>query len=133
MKKTMIECDGGTPCNNPRIGYGDGYGSYRIDKGKVVRVDFKKPMSVNEAEVSILICAIEDAISRFGKNQSFEILSDSKIIVNCVNFSHKKKKFSLGCSEGYKNGVSKLRELLDFFQASASWISRNHMVSIFGH
>jgi ribonuclease HI len=62
---SIIPCvicfDGGTSNNIPsKGGYGLGYGSYRLN-GEVVRVDFARPMSANEAEMRTLIAAAEAA------------------------------------------------------------------------
>src|SRR4029077_6006036 len=58
----VIAFDGGTSNNIPsRGGFGIGYGSYRLN-GEVVRLDFARPMSANEAEIRTLIagaCAVK--------------------------------------------------------------------------
>ena len=55
----VIDFDGGTSNNNPRSGgFGIGYGSYRLH-GEVVKLDFARRMSANEAEIRTLIAAAE--------------------------------------------------------------------------
>lgn len=66
-RTVRIEFDGGTPCNIPRLGYGIGYGSYRIDGEPIVRLDHRAPMSANAAELLTLVRAVQAVASRFGK------------------------------------------------------------------
>src|SRR5512133_1957384 len=58
----VIEFDGGTSCNRPALGYGNGYGSFRVNDGDVHRLAFG-PMSSNAAEIFTLAAAIGRARS----------------------------------------------------------------------
>ena len=74
-----IHFDGGTPNNIPsRGGFGIGYGSYLLN-GEVVRVNFAKPMSCNEAEIRTLIAAAE-AVKLISDpaRTSLRVVGDSK-------------------------------------------------------
>lgn len=59
LSPCVIHFDGGTPNNIPSSGgFGIGYGSYLLNS-EVVRVNFARAMSNNEAEVRTLIAAAE--------------------------------------------------------------------------
>ena len=59
VRQCAIHFDGGTSNNIPsRGGFGIGYGSFLLN-GEIVRVDFGRAMSNNEAEVRTLIAAAE--------------------------------------------------------------------------
>jgi hypothetical protein len=77
--------DGGTSNNNPHIGgYGNGYGSYQVN-GEVVKLDFAKPMSANEAEIRTLIAAAEAAkLTCEPEKTRLCVYGDSQIALNWV-------------------------------------------------
>jgi hypothetical protein len=57
LEECTIHFDGGTTCNIPSRGYGNGYGSYLVNE-EIVKVDFGRPMSSNQAEIRTLIAAV---------------------------------------------------------------------------
>ncbi len=86
----IIIFDGGSH-GNP----GPGYGSYvlvrRHDrKQRMVRLDFDRDMTNNEAEYEALIAALDDLIERIGRAErppqdfSVEIRGDSQLVLNQV-------------------------------------------------
>lgn len=82
-----IEFDGGTSCNIPRLGYGNGYGSYKIDNEPVYRCFFNRPMSANAAEILTLVHAINTIRSRdFPVGQiRISIYGDSQIALRLAS------------------------------------------------
>jgi ribonuclease HI len=134
-----IEFDGGTPCNVPRLGYGIGYGSYRINEGHVVRCDHKVPMSANAAEIFTLIEAVR-YIGILEPNRALvelNIWGDSQIAIKWANGctpSGKPAKLSKGTSDLFRNAVQTLRDCLrGYGSVHAHWHSRINSVSTFGH
>src|SRR6266849_473663 len=78
-----IGFDGGTSCNIPSLGYGDGYGSFRIDNGPLRRIAFKRPMSNNAAEIFTMAAAIK--IAKENGATALKLVGDSQIALNWAN------------------------------------------------
>lgn len=139
LRKYKIEFDGGTPCNVPRLGYGIGYGSYRVDEGPVIRRDHGVPMSANAAEIMTLVEAVR-YIGILEKERSvieLEIWGDSQIAIKWANGctpSGKPAKLSKGTSEMFRNSIQTLRDVLRPYGAvHAHWHRRINSVKTFGH
>lgn len=73
----IIEFDGGSTCNVPKLGYGDGYGSYQIDQREIVRLQFGKGFSANAAEILTLAASPSRAAA---------ISDPSKLNVSLLSF-----------------------------------------------
>lgn len=136
--QVTIEFDGGTPCNIPRLGYGIGYGSYRVTLentvvGQVSRISHEKPMSANSAEVWTLVRAIEkvDKLRQaVGGPFHLHIIGDSKIALNYVRENPKTGK---GSTDELRQAVEALGKLLKNFTFTAQWKGRANSVALFGH
>lgn len=148
MKHTIrIQFDGGTPCNVPRLGYGIGYGSYQIDDQPIVRLDHKRPMSANAAEIFTLVIAIQDVINQCSREQGksrrlinqirLEIEGDSKIALKWARGVTDKgapSKLAKGGSQEFLNAVQSLRAVLKGFgEVCTTWRGRAASVALFGH
>jgi ribonuclease HI len=81
VRPCVIHFDGGTSNNVPsRGGYGIGYGSYLLDDGEVVSLNFRRPMSNNEGEVRTLIAAVEAAkLTREPEKTRLCLYGDSRL------------------------------------------------------
>lgn len=129
-----IEFDGGTPCNIPRLGYGLGYGSYRIDSAKIVRLQFYVPMSANVAEIMTLARAIE-AVCNYHEPAStrLSIHGDSKIALNRCNSALKAKQKKKN-NEAFSDACHILHTLCQqFAEVETHWRGRAASVKLFGH
>lgn len=131
-KTVTIEFDGGTPCNIPRLGYGIGYGSFRINGGQVHRCNHERPMSANAAEVFTLVRAVQAVISMYPRhNVSLIIIGDSRIALRWASAG---KKIAKGSSEEFRNAIQSLRLVLrDFPPVETRWQPRLQSVETFGH
>lgn len=133
--KVVIEFDGGTPCNIPRLGYGDGYGSYQIDSGgtraPIVRRNFGVPMSANVAEISTLIAAIKTVLKSFDpKITALDIRGDSKTALwRCA-----KRTKPTSPPSDFKAAADELFSLCaQFNEVKTNWRGRKVSVRLFGH
>lgn len=126
----VIEFDGGTDCNDPKKGYGEGYGSYQIDGGNIVRVKFGKGHSNNSAEIRTLIAALRD-LAEDGRLGRVLCRGDSQIALNWITQKSGPNRKS---SEGFLEAVEMLREEVKrFVKVKGEWRRRNHSVKLFGH
>lgn len=125
-----IEFDGGTSCNVPALGYGHGYGSYRINGDPIRRCNFYRPMSSNAAEVATLVQAIEEAKQK-GAN-SLLIVGDSKIALGWARHPEKRKMSKTG-SEEFRKSIGMLRRALEMVAVEIRWQPRLKSVQTFGH
>ena len=128
----VIHFDGGTPCNIPSLGYGNGYGSYRIDDGPVVRVDHNRPMSNNAAEIYTLISALK----QIPPGEPLLIIGDSQIALKWVQVATGQRKATKiqNTSPQFQEAVADLTLVLrDFRSVRVMWKGRDHSVSVFGH
>lgn len=138
LNKVRVEFDGGTPCNIPSKGYGDGYGSYQLCcNGHVYpieRVNFGRPMSNNVAEISVLIRAIE-AVARLHKPEKtiLEIHGDSQIALGRVKKQLWPKQRE-NKSPDFVEACDRLWALcFAFHEVTTHWRGRERSVKIFGH
>lgn len=137
-KRTVqIHFDGGTPCNIPRLGYGIGYGSYRIDRGEVVRVNHGRPMSANAAEIFTLVSAIQQVVATHGRGVKLLVVGDSQIALKWARGTNRKGKpckIAKGTSEEFRNAIQSLRDVLrGFGEVETEWNPRANSVRVFGH
>lgn len=129
----LIEFDGGTSCNVPALGYGVGYGSYRIDGNQIVRLDHRLPMSANAAEILTLACALE-SISVEHYQQSIEVIGDSQIALSWLKKPKLLSSPSPKTSPEFQVAVRRLQSIaIRFFAIHPIWKARAHSVAIFGH
>jgi hypothetical protein len=139
IRRTVrIEFDGGTPCNIPRLGYGDGYGSYKVDSEPIYRLNFRIPMSANVAEITTLRRAVESVAQSFGKEGiALEIHGDSQIALKWARNateSGKRAKMGKGASNDFAGAVAMLQGALEGFAiVKAIWRGRAASVELFGH
>ncbi len=138
-----ITFDGGTPCNNPRLGYGDGYGSYQLampdGRCTLQRVSFMRPMSANAAEIFTLIKAVQEVLSRGYRREltTLRIVGDSQIALKWAagkNRFGRPAKISENTSQEFRNAIQSLRDILAGFECvETTWQPRHKSVAIFGH
>lgn len=136
-KRTVqVHFDGGTPCNIPRLGYGIGYGSYRLDEGPVVRVNHGRPMSANAAEIFTLVSAIQQVVATHGRGVRVLVVGDSQIALKWARGKTPKGKpckQAKGGSEEFRNAIQSLRDVLKGFEVETQWRPRANSVRVFGH
>lgn len=137
LQTIRVEFDGGTPCNIPRLGYGIGYGSYKINGQPIVRVTHGIPMSANVAEIMTLVSALKDVQVQFGNRVKVKIFGDSQIALNWAaghTPSGKKKKFSKKVNQPFRDAVDALRLMTTQFSiVTTNWRGRAKSVELFGH
>lgn len=146
IRKIRIEFDGGTPCNIPRLGYGDGYGSYQIQDCQsgthfpIARINFARPMSANAAEIHTLVRAVEEVIRRFGKDGiELDIHGDSKIALKWARGATEsgrrvKPVKAHKVSGEFGMAISELQKATaGFSKVTATWRGRDASVKLFGH
>lgn len=133
-----IEFDGGTSNNVPsRNGYGNGYGSYRLNDGEIVSVNFARPMSANVAEIRTLIAAVE-AVQRISNPDTMmlRVVGDSRLALDHAQKAGGKAGYRLNpsWSPEFRAAVDDLHVALKPFAAVvAAWQPRERSVEIFGH
>lgn len=134
LRKIRVEFDGGTPCNNPRIGYGVGYGSYKIDGQPIVRMNHGLPMSANVAEMTTVICALRDVQIQFGNDVHVSIFGDSQIaLLRCTKGLTEKRRRSFN-NNSFSRSCDTLYSLCQqFSMVSTHWRGRAASVRLFGH
>lgn len=128
-----IEFDGGSTCNIPRLGYGKGYGSYRIGDREIVRVNFGMGHSSNSAELRTLVKALEDLHDSDDRSPLKDVLirGDSKIALKWV--SHRGKIKGTPSPE-FVEAIGLLRAIAaKFTRLRTEWRTRDVSVEIFGH
>lgn len=138
-----IEADGGTSCNDPKRGFGAGYGSFLIDRQKTKqrwpteRVDFGIGYSCNSAEIYTLVMALRKLHAWHNQENmsasasSVLIRSDSKIALKWVNC---KKQPPMKGSQKFQEGIALLRiEVAKFKVVRTEWRGRQESVKLFGH
>lgn len=135
MKIIKVKFDGGQPCNIPRLGYGEGYGSFSINDENPIRLKFGA-VSNNVAEIKTATEASKEVIKRYGACVHIYFEGDSQIALKWISNetkSGKKAKFSKGVNQAFKNSVSDLHSVLFGIQVSVNWVPRLQMVAVFGH
>jgi hypothetical protein len=134
IKSTKIEFDGGTTCNIPSRGYGNGYGSYRINGGKIVKLSFNCPMSCNAGEVLTLFFAIRAAALSGAK--TLHVVGDSQIALKWARIAaglrKRKGKEGKGTRE-FGLAIDLLIRASEGLSITTEWIPRQKALAVFGH
>lgn len=134
----VIEFDGGTSCNIPRLGLGKGYGSYKIDDLPIARVEFGMGHSCNSAELRTITAALIDlhGLCEFtggAKKTRVIVRGDSQIALKWVNPLHKKEPKPTSTKE-FIEAIHQARHVASMFHSIKSeWRSREYSVQLFGH
>jgi ribonuclease HI len=133
----VIRFDGGTSNNIPsRGGFGIGYGSYRLN-GEVVRLDFARPMSANEAEIRTLIAAAEAVkLIRDPAKTRLCVYGDSQITLRWADKAGMKVLYrpKRSWSPEFEAAVADLYvSLRPFAEVVTKWRPRERNVQVFGH
>lgn len=126
----VIEFDGGTNCNDPKRGFGEGYGSYQIDGGDIKRVTFGRGHSNNSAEIRTLVAGLRE-LAGSGKLGTVLCRGDSMTALKWIKFPGKPSKKA---SANFLEAIESLRaEVKQFKHVKGEWRRRNHSVALFGH
>jgi ribonuclease HI len=137
LDECIVYFDGGTSCNVPSQGYGIGYGSYLLNNGEVVRLDFGRSMSSNEAEIRTLIAAAEAAkVSCDPARTRLHAVGDSEIALKWGRKAGEKASYRRqpAWSPGFADAVADLYVAIQpFAEVSASWQPREKSLAMFGH
>lgn len=138
MRTIRIRFDGGTSCNIPRLGYGNGYGSYQIDNQPIYRCSFNVPMSANAAEIRTLVHALQTVAYNNCSEQDLhlEILGDSRIALKWAAIAAgQRKRTKIGkTSHEFQEAVSYLEHAMKPFRnITTRWTPRLESVAVFGH
>lgn len=131
----IIEFDGGTSCNNPKQGYGKGYGSYQIAELNIVRVEFGMGHSCNSAEILTMNAALNGLIETVGKdvakNMTILVRGDSRIALKWV---HQRGDPSFKTSPMFQDAIAALKKIVPHFKKiETQWRGRHKSVELFGH
>lgn len=127
-----IEFDGGTTCNDPKLGFGKGYGSFQIDGGQIHRVEFGTGHSSNSAEILTLEAALQ-MLASCGNPKEMTVLArgDSQIALKWV---HCRANPKASTSESFRQAIPLLRAQVERFKSiRTQWRGRAHSVALFGH
>ena len=129
--------DGGTSCNIPSKGFGDGYGSFQIGKGPIHRRKFGPGYSNNAAEIEIIASALTYIETQWDASE-LEVMfySDSQVALAWLKASAEGslKKLSEGASEGMRSAIAVLRIIAPrFLLIRTEWHPRSKSVAAFGH
>lgn len=127
----LIEFDGGTSCNIPRLGYGKGYGSFQVNGGDIYRVEFGMGHSCNSAEILTLCAALQELKIQCPYAENVLCRGDSKIALKWIQYGGKPSK---NASDMFIAAINKLRKLVRRFKSVRSqWRGREYSVKLFGH
>ena len=138
----LIEFDGGTSCNIPAKGYGNGYGSFRItckgddpESSIVERVKLGPGYSCNAAEIGVLAHAITKLHSVISMSNntgaSIHCIGDSQIALGWL--TKKTEPRSATCPK-FPESIARLRAAMTGFKSvTGQWRTRTESVRIFGH
>jgi len=129
----IIEFDGGTSCNNPAQGFGEGYGSWQINQEPICRVKFGYGHSCNSAEVRTLVDALRSLSMAIpdAKSKNVFVRGDSKIALKWVTSKQHPTRKS---TEKFQEAIYLLRlEVAKFKSVKTEWRGREHSVRLFGH
>ncbi len=130
----VIEFDGGTSCNIPRLGFGKGYGSYQIASNPIERVEFGNGHSCNSAEIRTILSALKH-LSRFLEPSETDVVirGDSQIALHWCNPKGNRRP-SKKASRPFVEAADELRMVAKKFKSiKTEWRSRDESVRIFGH
>lgn len=130
----LIVFDGGTSCNEPKKGFGEGYGSYQISGDPIRRVKFGIGHSCNSAEIRTLHAALADLS---GKTNAWmyhiHIMGDSKIALKWARPNLKGEPHH-SCWKEFHTAIKMLREeIVKFGKITTQWHPRSESVKLFGH
>lgn len=130
-----VEFDGGTSCNDPRKGYGIGYGSFKVGSDPIVRCDHVRPMSATAAECWTAVEAIRYVLTRWlPERTSLEIHGDSQnALARCERPIKSKKVRENRESEYTQSGAELLALCQRFHSVRTLWRGRIVSVKLFGH
>ena len=137
----IIEFDGGTSCNDPAKGYGDGYGTFMVgEKGTVfssANPKFTRRFGIghswNSAEIYTLVEALLHLHKELDRPKEASVLcrGDSRIALKWVNC---KKHPPEKTSPKFRDGIRDLRSIVsEFGCVRTEWRGREHSVKLFGH
>jgi hypothetical protein len=129
----LIEFDGGSACNIPRLGYGEGYGSYKIGRGAVHRARFDN-MSANAAEIRTLATAI--AVAKAQGARHLLCVGDSRIALKWANIAAGNRRPTKidKTSASFKASIALLRDAcFGIVSLHTQWQPRAVSVRTFGH
>lgn len=118
-KSIQIEFDGGSTCNNPRLGYGIGYGSYRIDGGAIIRWNEGRKMSANAGEIWTLLMAVQMAGILLGDPAQIDlqIRGDSRIALKWARQAKCPRPHQPKGSHEFQNAILALFETIKPFRS----------------
>lgn len=132
----IIEFDGGSTCNVPKLGYGDGYGSYQIDQREIVRLQFGKGFSANAAEI-LTLAASPSRAAAISDPSKLNVLvrGDSKIALKWSKANPARCQIpGPATSKGFRDAIIRLHKTtIRFHSLHAEWRGREESVRIFGH
>jgi ribonuclease HI len=132
-----VQFDGGTSCNIPRLGFGNGYGSYQINDEPIHRCNFNRPMSANAAEMFTLVYAVQALLDRHIDPELTDliIIGDSQIVLNRVAKAFDNSPVnSKGGSPEFYEATSRLQDIITKFRSvKVEWQARLKSVAVFGH
>lgn len=134
MIVARIEFDGGTTCNIPSRGYGNGYGSYKRDDEPVFRCNFNRPMSANAAEIFTLVYAIRAA--KQNGASALLIVGDSQIALKWADVAAGNRAATKikKTSPEFQEAVTNLTECMaGMVSVETQWQPRLKSVATFGH
>ena len=139
-KRHTIEFDGGSTCNIPRLGFGDCYGSYRLDGADIVRLTFGVKGSANVGELMTITHALDALACRYDeptlKTVAVAVTGDSQIALKWAAHPklYKTEKLAAGSTDQFREAVKRLVSLKQrFAEVRTNWVSRDYMVALFGH
>lgn len=138
-----IEFDGGARHVPGIQGYGMGYGSFRYNGSRPVRLEFNRLMSANAAEIWTLSAAVNRICNEWSPEDiHLDVWGDSQIAIKwCLIMAKEKAKLpftgkstlSKGSSEEMKNSISSMEILSHYASVMARWHSRTNSLRVFGH
>lgn len=136
----VIHFDGGTPCNIPRLGFGEGYGSFRLTVdgvvGEIHRLKYGVPMSANTAEIRTVTEAIRKVSEVHGMDKILHVIGDSQIALKWVKNASENApiKVSSKSSPAFGESINNLYSaLIGFNKVVTEWNPRDKLFKIFGH
>lgn len=137
----IIEFDGGTSCNDPAKGFGDGYGSFMVgatgSKFNECWPKFTRRFGVghscNSAEIMTLVESLKHLAGSITDARSVRVLcrGDSKIALKWVSC---KKIPPMKSSPKFQEAIGILRGVVaQFGCVRTEWRGREESVRLFGH
>jgi len=129
----LIYFDGGTTCNKPSVGLGEGYGSYKINSRPIVRLKLGKPHTNNSAEVATLYAAVVEAKALGWRK--LHIFGDSQVALKaCLPRPvSRSSRYPDNGSDMYKQARRDLQLALAYVTFTTQWVPREQIFNLFGH